>query len=80
MRWTGATFLMLGLSASVFGIVRWNSAHKRSYSAGEIFNWEHIVLEDSIQTIEAANEAEIWWIGHFCSNDSRFGYNSTTGG
>lgn len=39
----------------------------------------HEVLEET-DTVEAANEAEIWWIGHFCSDDARFGYNLTTGG
>lgn len=43
-------------------------------------DWLIEVIEDNIETIDAANAAEEWWIGHFCSNDRRFGYNSTTGG
>lgn len=39
----------------------------------------HEVLE-TVETIGAANEAEEWWIGHFCSDDARFGYNLTAGG
>ncbi len=37
------------------------------------------VLE-SIDGVEAAAEAEKWWIGHFCSDDPQFGYNHESGG
>ena len=43
-------------------------------------DWLIEVIEDNIETINAANAAEEWWVGHFCSNDRRFGYNSTNGG
>lgn len=42
--------------------------------------WKYEIIEDELLSIDAANEAEIWWIGHFCSDDNRFGYNSTKGG
>ncbi len=43
-------------------------------------NWDHEILEENLETLNAANEAEQWWIGHFCSNDNRFGYNQISGG
>lgn len=43
-------------------------------------NWNIEIVEDNIETFGGVNAAEEWWIGHFCSNDRRFGYNSTNGG
>lgn len=42
--------------------------------------FSHDVLENDILTVDAANDAEQWWVAHFCSDDIRFGYNGTEGG
>ncbi len=39
-----------------------------------------IELLEVCESLNIANEAEIWWIEHFCSTDDRFGYNICKGG
>lgn len=43
-------------------------------------NWKHETIESGIETLEDANDREAFWIALFCSNNKRFGYNSTSGG
>ena len=44
-------------------------------------NFEHIILEDGIETLEKANEREKFWISYYdtFNNDDK-GYNMTSGG
>lgn len=38
------------------------------------------ILEDNIETIQIANEREVYWITHYKANDPKIGYNMTVGG
>lgn len=43
-------------------------------------NFEHIILEDNIPSLEEANAKEVYYISYFNANDHEYGYNSTSGG
>lgn len=43
-------------------------------------NFEHIVLEENINSLEKANEREKFWIAFYNATNKEKGYNCTTGG
>jgi len=43
-------------------------------------NWKIEIIEKNIENTETADDREIFWIAIFCSNNPKFGYNSTSGG
>lgn len=43
-------------------------------------NFEHIILEENISSLEAANEKEQYWIAFYEAANKDKGYNCTSGG
>lgn len=43
-------------------------------------NFTHQIIEENIPTRQIANQREEYWINFYNSNDSKYGYNMTTGG
>lgn len=57
--------------------------HRKFYNAIQKYGWdnfEHIVLEENIQTLEEANQKEQYWITYYDTFNSDKGYNMTPGG
>ena len=72
---------------------RWNYGNGYSADHHKVFaaaikkygwnNFEHIILEDNIDTLEAANEREKYWIAYYhtwVKDTNCMGYNITQGG
>jgi group I intron endonuclease len=65
---------------------RYNARHHRGTSPlydvmrADGFDAFDVELLESLDVESAADEAERWWIAHFCANDPRFGFNIEAGG
>ena len=61
-----------------------NNHSSKFYNAIQKYGWEnfeHIILEDNIKTLEQANEREQYWISYYDTfNNDEKGYNMTSGG